>query len=95
MNDLQTFEEIFDFSSLNKNHELFSNKNKKCVGKFENGTPKIFWIDEISSLRSKANSFGSDDKSTDKLKRTSKSQPKNIEFEENINCLFGGENQKD
>ena len=95
MKDLQTFEDIFDFSSLNQNHELFSNKNKKCLGRFKNGTPKIFWIDEMSSLRSKANSIGSDDKSTDKLKRTSKSQAKNIKFEEIINCLFGGENQKE
>ena len=27
--DLKNFKDIFDFSKLNENHELFSNKNKK------------------------------------------------------------------
>ena len=26
--DLKNFEDLFDFSNLNENHELFSNKNK-------------------------------------------------------------------
>ena len=29
INDLKNLEDLFDFSNLNENHELFSNKNKK------------------------------------------------------------------
>ena len=29
LKDLKNLEDIFDFSNLDKNHELFSNKNKK------------------------------------------------------------------
>ena len=29
INDLKNLEDLFDFSNLDKNHELFSNKNKK------------------------------------------------------------------
>ena len=32
--DLKNLEDIFDFSNLDKNHELFSNKNEKVIGKF-------------------------------------------------------------
>ena len=33
--DLKNLQELFDFSNLEENHELFSNKNKKLVGKFK------------------------------------------------------------
>ena len=33
INDFKNLENLFDFSNLNKNQELFSNKNKKTVGK--------------------------------------------------------------
>ena len=32
--DLKNLEDIFDFSNINKNQELFSNKNENVVGKF-------------------------------------------------------------
>ena len=32
--NLNNLENIFDFSNLDENHELFSNKNKKTVEKF-------------------------------------------------------------
>ena len=54
INDLKNLEEIFDFSNLNKNHELFSEKNKKVVGKFKIETPKNIWIDEFIALRSQS-----------------------------------------
>ena len=38
--DLKNLEDIFDFSNLDENHELKSNKNKKVVGKFKLETPK-------------------------------------------------------
>ena len=55
--DLKNLEDIFDFSNLDENHELFSIKNKKLIGKFKIETPKIIWIDEFICLRSKAYSF--------------------------------------
>ena len=38
--DSKNLEDIFDFSNFDKNHELFSNKNKKLIGKFKIETPK-------------------------------------------------------
>ena len=55
--DLKILEDIFDFSNLDKNHELYSEKNKKVIGKFKIETPKNIWIDEFVCLRSKAYSF--------------------------------------
>ena len=42
INNLKNLEEIFDFSNLNKEHELFSNVNKKVLGKFKIETPEKF-----------------------------------------------------
>ena len=52
--ELKNLEEKFDFSNLEKNHEIFRNKNEKVVGKFKLETPKGIWIDEFICLRSKA-----------------------------------------
>ena len=38
--DIKKIEDIFDFSNLDGNHELISEKNKKVIGKFELETPK-------------------------------------------------------
>ena len=35
-NDFKNLEDLFDFSNLDVNHQLFSNKNKKVVGNFKN-----------------------------------------------------------
>ena len=51
--DLKNLEDIFDFSTLDENHELFSEKNKKVVGKFKNECPRNFWGDEFICLRKK------------------------------------------
>ena len=55
--DLKNLEDLFDFSNLDENHELFKNKKKKLIGKLKIETPKINWIDEFVCLRSKAYSF--------------------------------------
>ena len=55
--DLKKLENIFDFSNLDKNHDLYSEKNKKVTGKFKIETPKNIWIDDFVCLRSKAYSF--------------------------------------
>ena len=95
--DLKNLEDIFDFSNLDENHELFSNKNKKVIGKFKIETPKNICIDEFVCLRSKAYSFKCKDNNEDKnkIKGISKSQSKHIKFEEHYNCLFGGEYQRE
>ena len=95
INDLKNLEDLFDFSNLDKNHELFSNKNKKVVGKFKIETPENIWIDEFVALRSKCYAFECGDNSKNELKGISKSQSKNIKFEEYYNCLFGREYQKE
>ena len=95
--DLKNLEDIFDFSNLDKNHELYSNKNIEVIGKFKIETPKNIWIDEFVCLRSKAYSFKckNNDENKNKIKGISKSQSKHIKFEEYYNCLFGGEYQKE
>ena len=93
--DLKNFEDIFDFINLDENHELFSNKNKKVIGKFKIETPKNIWIDEFICLRSKCYAFKCGDDSKNKLKGVSKSQSKNINFEEYKNCLDGEDYQQE
>ena len=95
--DLKNLEGIFDFSNLNKNHELYSNKNEKIIGKFKIETPRNIWIDEFVCLRSKAYSFKCKDntENKNKIKGISKSQSKHIKFEEYKKCLDGEEYQKE
>ena len=38
-NDLKNLEDLFDFSNLKRNHELFSNKDKEVIGKVKIETP--------------------------------------------------------
>ena len=52
-------------------------------------------IDEFVCLRSKAYSYKCGGESSNKLKGISKSQSKNIKFEEYYNCLFGGDYKKE
>ena len=66
--DLKILEDIFDLSNIDKNYELFSDKNKKVIGKFKNETPKIIWIDEFTCLRTKINAFNCGDDSKNKSK---------------------------
>ena len=42
--DLKTLEDIFDFSNLDENHELISNKNKKVIGNLKSKLLKIFGL---------------------------------------------------
>ena len=82
--DLKNLEDIFDFSNLDKNHDLYRERNKKMIGRFKIETPKIIWIDEVVCLRSKVYSFKCKDNEEDKnkIKGISKSQSKHIKFEE-------------
>ena len=93
--DLKNLEDIIDFSNLNENYQLISNKNKKVIGKFKIETAKNIWNDEFICLRSKMYAFRCGDDSKNKLKGVSKSQSKNIKFEEYYNCLFVGKYQQE
>ena len=95
INDLKNLGDLFDFSNLDKNHELFSNKNKKVVGIFKIETPENIWIAEFVALRSKCYAFKCGNDSKNKLKGISKSQSKNIKFEEYKKCLDGKEYQQE
>ena len=93
--DLKNLEYIFDFSNLDENHELFSEKNIKRLGFFKIETPESIWIDDFVCLRNKMYSFKCGEHSKNKLKGISKSQSKHIKFEECYNCLFGGQYKKE
>ena len=93
--DLKNLADMFDFSNLDKNHELYSNKNKKVIRKFKIEAPKNIWIDEFVCLRSKMYAFKCGDDSKNKLKGISKSQSRNIKFEEYKKCLDGEEYQQE
>ena len=82
--DLKSSEDVFDFSNLDEDDELFSNKNKKIIGNFKIECPMNTWIDEFVCLRSKAYSFKCRDnfENKKKIKGISKSQSKHIKFEE-------------
>ena len=87
--DLKQLEDIIEFSNLDENHELFSIKNKKVIGKF------IIWIDEVLCSRSKAYSFKCWEDVKNKTKDISKSQTKHCIFDEFLIRLDGGEYQKE
>ena len=80
---------------LDEKHEIFSNKNKKVIGKFEIEAPKNIWIDEFVRLRSKMYSFNCGDDSKIKLNEISRAQSKHFKFEEFKDCLDCEEYQKD
>ena len=69
--ELQTLNVLFDFSHVVENHELFGDKNKKVIERFEIESPKSIGIDEFIRLPSKAYSKDCNDKNTNKLKSIS------------------------
>ena len=70
-------------------------KKKKVICKFKIETPKKIWIDEFVCLRSKMYAFKCGADSKNKLKSISKSQSKNIKFEDYKKCLDGEEYQRE
>ena len=89
--DLKNLEDLFYFSILNENHELFSDKSKPKLGRFKIETPKNVWIGKFISLRNKMYPLKCGDDSEENLRGSSKSQSKIIKIEEHFACLFGGE----
>ena len=92
---LKNLKVVFDFSNIDKDHELFSNKNKKVIGSFIIETPEIIWIDEFVFLRSKMYFFKFRDGSKNKLKGISKSQSKQNKIEEYKKYLDGEDYQRE
>ena len=82
-------EVIFDFRNPFENHELFSNKNEKVIGKFKIKTSEKTWIDECFCLRSKAYTFMCNGENTNKIKGINKCHSKNKILEEYKKCLDG------
>ena len=93
--DLKNLEDIFDFSNLDENHELFSNKNKKVIGIFKVETPKNIFIDEFVCLRSEAYSlkFKDNTESKNKLEAFQK-RNQNILNLKNLTTVYLVENMK-
>ena len=48
--DSKNLEHMFHLSNLHENHGLFSNRNKKIIGKFKIESPKNSWMDEFICL---------------------------------------------
>ena len=93
--DLKKWEDIFDFSNLDENHELLITKNQKVISKYKVGTPKNIWIDDFVCLRSKMYAFKLLDDIKNRFKGLSKNQSKKFIFEEYYICLFGGKYQQE
>ena len=72
--ELRSFGNLFDFSNLNENHQLFTNKYEKVTVEFKIETPKIVCIDEFNCLRSKMYAIKGGDSSKNKKKCFSKHQ---------------------
>ena len=54
---LEYFKNDFDFSELDKSHELYDTINKKVICKIKIETSPIIELDNIVALRSKSCSF--------------------------------------
>ena len=67
--DLKNLEDIFNFSNLEENHELFSTRNKRAIGKFKIEIPTNAIIDEFLRLRSKMSGFKCGDESENTTER--------------------------
>ena len=62
--DLKHFKDDFDFSDLDPSHELYSNENKKVIGKMKLETAPELDLDEAVFLRSKSYSLNNNQNSS-------------------------------
>ena len=82
---------IYDFSDYSKDHHsgLFSDDNKKVIGKFKDeANGKI--ITEFVGLRAKMYSFTTDDYESKKAKGIKRSAVKELKFSDYYRSLLGG-----
>ena len=66
--DLKNLEDMIDFGNLDENHEIFSNINKKVLGKSKVETAKNNWVGEFVCLRSEMYAFKCANDGKNKLK---------------------------
>ena len=92
---LKNLENIFDFSNIDENHELFSSKKKNVIGQLKTDTPENIWIDEFVCLRSEMYAFKCENDIKNKLKSNPESQSKHIMFEDYKKRLDDDDYQKD
>ena len=57
LNDLEYFNDDFDFSELDTSHESYDTINKKVIGKMKIEASPIIELDNFVALRSKSYSF--------------------------------------
>ena len=92
VNDLSKLQEqynLFDFSNLNKEHILFSNKYKKTPGYLKIETPNSLYIHKFVCLRSKCYAYMTQlDGYENKFKGIVKGYKKEISFDQYYNCLM-------
>ena len=84
INFLQENKDEFDFSELDKSHELYKPINKKVIGKMKIETSPVLVLDTFTALRSKSYSFSYNNIQKAKQKGIQKA-PK---YEEYQNSLF-------
>ena len=88
LDKLQDQYKIFDFSNLNREHNLFSNEFKKIPGYLKIETPKSLYIDKFVFLRSKCYAYTTElDGNDNKLNGICKGYIKEILFHQYYKCL--------
>jgi len=87
--DMKSNSDVYDFSEYSKTHPLYSETNKKVIGKFKdeaNGKPIV----EFCGLRSKMYSFLTDEeKNKSVAKGIKKNQIKKLKIQNYKDALFG------
>ena len=87
INFLQENKDEFDFSELDKSHELYNPINKKVIGKMKIETSPVLVLDTFTALRAKSYSFSYNNIQKAKQKGIQKA-PKCEEYQ---NSLFNSE----
>ena len=76
INFLQENKDEFDFSELDKSHELYNPINKKVIGKMKIETSPVLVLDTFTALRSKSYSFSYNNINNNIQKRNKKEYKK-------------------
>ena len=91
INFLQENKDEFDFSELDKSHELYNPINKKVIGKMKIELSPILVLDTFTALRSKSYSFSYNNPNGITQKAKQKGIQKAPKYEEYQNSLFNSE----
>ena len=91
INFLQQNKVEFDFSELDKSHELYDPNNKKVIGKMKIETSPVLVLDTFTALRSKSYSFSYNNPNGITQKAKQKGVQKAPKCEHYKNSLFNSE----